>query len=78
MPGKKQERAAAYTDGLGYIEQGLALLGPDSWQDYYDLTLALHNVAVELAYLTGHYEQLEEIEGGIPLLSNASFNRSNW
>ena len=61
--GQKARSAAAYAEGFGYIEQGLALLGPDSWQDYYDLTLALHNEAAELAYLTGHYDKLEEIEG---------------
>ena len=43
----------------------MALLGPDSWQDDYDLTLALHNEAAELAYLTGDYDKLDEIEGRI-------------
>jgi predicted ATPase len=59
--GQKARNAAAYAEGFGYIEQGLALLGPDSWQDDYDLTLALHNEAAELAYLTGQYDKLEEI-----------------
>jgi len=61
--GQKARNAAAYAEGFGYIEQGLTLLDPDSWQTDYDLTLALHNEAVELAYLTGHYDKLEEIEG---------------
>jgi PAS domain S-box-containing protein len=63
--GQKARKAAAYAEGLGYIEQGLALLGPDSWQDDYDLTLALHNEAAEMAYLTGHYDKLDDIEGRI-------------
>jgi predicted ATPase len=63
--GQKARRSAAYAEGLGYIEQGLALLGPDSWQDDYDLTLALHNEAAEMATLTGHYDKLDEIEGHI-------------
>jgi predicted ATPase len=63
--GQKARRSAAYAEGLGYIEQGLALLGTDSWQDDYDLTLALHNEAAELAYLTGHYDKLVDIEGRI-------------
>ena len=58
---QKARNAAAYAEGFGYIEQGLALLGPDSWQTYYDLTLALHNEAAEGAYLTGHYDKSEEI-----------------
>ena len=63
--GQKARRAAAYAEGLDYIEHGLALLGPDSWQDDYDLTLALHNEAAEMAYLTGHYDKLDDIEGRI-------------
>lgn len=35
--GQKARSATAYSVGLGYIEQGLALLGPDSWQNDYDL-----------------------------------------
>jgi len=64
--GRKARHAAAYIDGFRYIEQGLALLDSDScWQDHYDLTLALHNEAAELAYLTGHDDRLDEIEGHI-------------
>jgi predicted ATPase len=63
--GQKARRAAAYAEGFGFIEHGLALLGPDSWQDDYDLTLALHDEAAELAYLTGDYDKLEKIEGRI-------------
>jgi predicted ATPase len=63
--GQKARIAAAYAEGFGYIEQGLALLGPDSWQDDYDLTLALNNEAAELSYLTGHYDKLDDIEGRI-------------
>ena len=62
---QKARKAAAYVEGLGYIEHGLALVGLDSWQDDYDLTLALHNEAAEMAYLTGHYDKLDEIEGRI-------------
>ncbi|MBT8368690.1 MAG: sigma 54-interacting transcriptional regulator, partial [Deltaproteobacteria bacterium] len=62
---QKAKRAAAYAEGLHYTERGLALLEPDSWQNDYDLTLALHDEAAELAYLTGHYDKLEDIEGRI-------------
>jgi PAS domain S-box-containing protein len=59
---QKARSAAAYTEGLRYSQHGLTLLGPDSWQADYGLTLALHNEAAEMAYLTGHYDKLEEIE----------------
>ncbi len=65
MAGQKARHATAYAEGFGYIEHGLALLGPGCWQDDYDLTLALHNEAAELAYLTGHYDKLVDIEGRI-------------
>jgi predicted ATPase len=65
IAGQKARHATAYAEGSGYIEHGLALLGSDSWQDDYDLTLALHNEAAELAYLTGHYDKLIDIEGRI-------------
>jgi|GEM_PF-128458 len=76
IAGQKARKAAAYADGLGYIEQGLALLGSDSWQDDYDLTLALHNEAAEMAYLTGHYEKLDDIEGRIHENAQSILDRS--
>jgi serine/threonine protein kinase len=62
IAGQKARHATAYAEGLAYIEHGLALLGPGCWQDDYDLTLALHNEAAEMAYLTGHYEKLDDVE----------------
>ncbi|MEE8576594.1 MAG: AAA family ATPase, partial [candidate division Zixibacteria bacterium] len=59
---RKAKSAAAYAEGLAYIDQGLALLDTVSWQQHYDLTLALHIEAAELSYLTGHLDRLDEIE----------------
>ena len=53
---RKAKSATAYAEGFAYVVQGLALLDTDSWQHHYDLTLAMHNEAAELSYLTGHYE----------------------
>jgi len=62
---RKAKSATAYAEGFAYVVQGLALLDTDSWQHHYDLTLAMHNEAAELSYLTGQYDRLDEIEGRI-------------
>jgi predicted ATPase/signal transduction histidine kinase/CheY-like chemotaxis protein/tRNA A-37 threonylcarbamoyl transferase component Bud32 len=59
---RKAKNAAAYAEGFAYVAHGLALLETDSWQDHYDLTLAMHNEAAELSYLTGQYDKVNEYE----------------
>jgi PAS domain S-box-containing protein len=56
--GQKAKTASAYADAKEYIEIGLELLDPDSWQKQYEFTLSLHNENGELAYLTGRFDQL--------------------
>jgi signal transduction histidine kinase len=56
--GQKAKSASAFADAKKYIEIGLDLLGPDSWQEQYELTLSLHNENGELAYLTGQFDQV--------------------
>jgi predicted ATPase len=75
--GQKARSAAAYAEGLRYAEHGLALLGAGSWQDDYDLTLALHNEAAELAYLSGDYDKLDEIERHIHKNAQSILDRTN-
>ncbi|TVQ09603.1 MAG: response regulator [Leptolyngbya sp. DLM2.Bin27] len=55
----KAKAAAAYDSALRYARVGLDLLPDDSWQQQYNLTLALHEVAAEAAYLNGDFEQME-------------------
>jgi predicted ATPase/signal transduction histidine kinase/tRNA A-37 threonylcarbamoyl transferase component Bud32 len=59
VAGQKAKAAAAYDSALRYLSVGLALLPVTSWQQHYDLTLALHNAAVETAYLNGDFGQME-------------------
>jgi PAS domain S-box-containing protein len=56
--GRKAKATSAYSEAKKYIEIGLELIGPYSWQNLYELTLSLHNENGELAYLTGQFEQL--------------------
>jgi len=59
---RKSKSATAYAEGFAYVMQGLALLDTESWHQYYDLTLAIHNEAAELSYLTGQYDRAKEFE----------------
>jgi predicted ATPase/tRNA A-37 threonylcarbamoyl transferase component Bud32 len=57
--GKKAKASVAYEPALRYLMIGINLLGEESWQRCYDLTLALFVEAVEAAYLCGQFEQME-------------------
>jgi PAS domain S-box-containing protein len=51
MAGKKAKASAAYQPALNYLQVGIKLLGTDSWQRQYHLTLSLYEQAAEAAYL---------------------------
>ncbi|HEY9638027.1 MAG TPA: AAA family ATPase [Coleofasciculaceae cyanobacterium] len=55
--GQKAQAATAYEAAVKYLKAGLEFLSADSWQTQYDLTLALHSVAAEAAYLSGDWQQ---------------------
>ncbi len=59
--GKKAKASSAYKPALKYLQIGIALLGRDSWSHTYDLTLALFVEAAEAAYLSGDFEQQDEL-----------------
>jgi PAS domain S-box-containing protein len=75
--GRKAKSATAYAEGFAYVVQGLALLDIDSWKHHYDLTIAMHNEAVELSYLTGHFDRLDEIEGRIHKNARSILDRTH-
>ncbi|MCT7993564.1 AAA family ATPase [Laspinema olomoucense] len=59
--GKKAKDSTAYEPALQYLEAGLALLPPDSWQTEYEFTLALHVETVEVYYLNTRFEDAEQL-----------------
>ncbi|BAP58087.1 serine/threonine protein kinase [Thioploca ingrica] len=59
--GKKAKLSAAYNSAFEYLNQGLKLLPSHSWQQEYQLTLALFVEAAEAAYLMGHFEDMERL-----------------
>ncbi|NMG07446.1 ATP-binding protein, partial [Brasilonema sp. UFV-L1] len=60
IAGQKAKAAAAYESAMRYLKVGLELLAVNSWQNQYELTLALYESAVETAYLNGDFEQMEK------------------
>jgi predicted ATPase/signal transduction histidine kinase/DNA-binding response OmpR family regulator/tRNA A-37 threonylcarbamoyl transferase component Bud32 len=56
---QKAKTATAYDFAIQYLKLGLGLLAVNSWQNQYELTLALYDSAVETAYLNGDFEQME-------------------
>jgi predicted ATPase/signal transduction histidine kinase/CheY-like chemotaxis protein len=59
--GLKAKVATAYGPALDYFQIGLALLPEESWQIDYELTLTLYTEATEMAYLSGNFEQMEQL-----------------
>ncbi len=57
--GKKAKASAAYEPALKYLQAGIRLLAPDSWQTQYHLTLALYEQASELAYVNADFAQMD-------------------
>ncbi len=56
---QKAMAATAYQPGWEYMEKALLLIPGDGWQRYYDLILAVHNEAIQLAYLSSKYTEME-------------------
>ncbi|AUX22496.1 histidine kinase [Sorangium cellulosum] len=53
--GKRARAGAAYETAAGYFEAGMAALGPGSWDEDYELSLALCTGLAECRCLTGQF-----------------------
>ncbi|MBD2524691.1 AAA family ATPase [Nostoc sp. FACHB-133] len=61
--GQKAKAATAYKAALNYFNMGLKFLSAESWENEYHLTLALNSKAATVAYLSGHFSQMEQLVG---------------
>ncbi|MBA3660949.1 MAG: AAA family ATPase [Gammaproteobacteria bacterium] len=61
LKGAKQARLSmAYQSALNYINAGIQLLVDISWDQQYELLLALHKQLLECEYLIGEYQKAEQ------------------
>lgn len=61
LAGQKAKAATAYQAATKYFYIGRQLLSKTSWQNSYDLTLAIYEESVEAAYLNGDFFTMEEL-----------------
>ncbi|PZU97939.1 MAG: hypothetical protein DCE90_05445 [Pseudanabaena sp.] len=57
---QKAKKSSAFSASLNYAKTGLSLLSSSSWHTHYDLTLSLHHLAIESAFLSGDYSQMQD------------------
>ena len=55
----QKAKSVAFEQALKYLVQGCRLLGDNAWERDHDLTFALKEERMEVAYLTGDFEQME-------------------
>ncbi|MBD1823127.1 AAA family ATPase [Cyanobacteria bacterium FACHB-DQ100] len=60
IAGEKAKVAIAYESALRYLKIGISLLSSDCWLQRYDFTLKLYETSIEVAYLQGDFEQMEQ------------------
>lgn len=59
--GRKALASTAYSAAVKYLTTGIELLQFDCWDTQYELALALHETAAEAKYLSGNFEQMEQL-----------------
>ncbi len=59
--GRKARAAVAYASARRYLEQAMALLPHDHWNECYAESLALYQELAECEYLVGNYQRADEL-----------------
>ncbi len=67
--GQKAKTATAYPAALNYLQAGIDLLPADRWITHYEITLALYMNAMEVEYLSTHFDAAKAL--GIVIINHA-------
>jgi len=67
--GQKAKTATAYSASLNYLQAAIDLLPADCWSAQYDITLALYLNAMEVEYLSTHFDEAKAL--GTVILNHA-------
>src|ERR1700674_4120394 len=59
--GRKAKASAAYASASTYFAAGMALLDERDWGSHYELAFSLSLERAECAYLSGHFDEAEEL-----------------
>ncbi len=57
--GSRAKVTMATTAARGFLENGLELLPDNAWDDHYDLALALHTQAADVAYIEQRFDDID-------------------
>ena len=61
IAGHKAKAANAYEPAVKYLNVGMSLLAPDSWERNYSMTLRLYVETLEAEYLNTNFQQAENL-----------------